>query len=95
MSFGLHCPKDRGDSLIENYILSDPVISFLDSETNTYLHPNNSNYFTNFQRLSNKATEVNHSDDRRECNMSLHVQENVFNRLQWYYVTCKFLDKEV
>lgn len=86
--------KEPDEDILESYLLSEPVIHFLENETSSYLHPTNQNNFP-LLLIPTCSQSLSKEMERSSVHFKVQVHENVFNRLQWYYVTCKFSDSLV
>jgi len=84
--------------LSQNILSTNPVspASTSSSSDNSFFiqHPLNikQNNQLSFNQFNSSA---NGEPDLRDVKVEIELQEYLFNRLQWYYVTCRFTDNDV
>lgn len=87
-------PSDAG---LSQNILSpnpnSPGSSSSSSDTSSFFIQQSLNLKSNVQLGS--FGQFNGETDLRDVKVEVELQEYLFNRLQWYYVTCRFTDNDV
>lgn len=93
-------PSDAG--LSQNILSPNPISpgSSSSSSDNSYfiqqpLNIKSNNQLTSFIQNGQFNSSSNAETDLRDVKVEVELQEYLFNRLQWYYVTCRFTDNDV
>lgn len=93
----LSFPNDTG--LSQNILSPNPISpgsTSSSSENNSYFIQQPLNIKSNVQLSSfNQFNSTSGETDLRDVKVEIELQEYLFNRLQWYYVTCRFTDNDV
>lgn len=88
-------PTDAG--LSQNILSPNPISpgSTSSSDNNSYFVQPSINIKANGQLNSfSQFNSTSGETDLRDVKVEIELQEYLFNRLQWYYVTCRFTDND-